>query len=131
MTRHFPRFSAAIGLFFTISLVAAPPFDRPIDSPWTGEPGVQQRTAELMERFRLGHQQDQQLVRARSKLDFQTVLANTQAPDVSSWPLDGSGASSAATTAAQTVGLSFTGATYADTGAFPPDSMGAVGPSQF
>ena len=33
--------------------------------------------------------------------------------------------------APQTVGTSFTGATLADTGAFPPDSMGAVGPSQF
>jgi uncharacterized repeat protein (TIGR01451 family) len=31
----------------------------------------------------------------------------------------------------QTLGTSFTGATLADTGAFPPDSMGAAGPSQF
>jgi hypothetical protein len=37
----------------------------------------------------------------------------------------------AATSAPQTVGTNFTGATLADTGAFPPDSMGAVGPSQF
>ena len=40
-------------------------------------------------------------------------------------------ADTAATTAPQTVGTSFTGATLADTGAFPPDSMGAVGPTQF
>ncbi|MFL6230224.1 MAG: lamin tail domain-containing protein [Pyrinomonadaceae bacterium] len=33
--------------------------------------------------------------------------------------------------APQTVGTNFTGATLADTGAFPPDSMGAVGPTQF
>lgn len=32
---------------------------------------------------------------------------------------------------AVTVSTSFTGATLADTGAFPPDTMGAVGPSQF
>lgn len=32
---------------------------------------------------------------------------------------------------AQTVATTFTGATLADTGAFPPDSMGAVGPTQF
>jgi hypothetical protein len=31
----------------------------------------------------------------------------------------------------QTVGTNFNGATLTDTGAFPPDSMGAVGPSQF
>ncbi|HEY6045456.1 MAG TPA: hypothetical protein VIU65_02570, partial [Pyrinomonadaceae bacterium] len=33
--------------------------------------------------------------------------------------------------APQTVGTNFTGATLADTGAFPPDSMGTVGPTQF
>ena len=33
--------------------------------------------------------------------------------------------------APQTISTSFTGATLADTSAFPPDSMGAVGPSQF
>ncbi len=33
--------------------------------------------------------------------------------------------------APQTVGTTFTGATLADTGSFPPDTMGAVGPSQF
>jgi hypothetical protein len=33
--------------------------------------------------------------------------------------------------APQTVGLSFNAASLSDTGAFPPDTMGAVGPSQF
>ena len=33
--------------------------------------------------------------------------------------------------APQTTSTSFTGATLADTGVFPPDTMGAVGPSQF
>src|SRR5207237_5387983 len=33
--------------------------------------------------------------------------------------------------APQTTGTNFTGATLADTGAFPPDTMGAVGPTQF
>jgi hypothetical protein len=33
--------------------------------------------------------------------------------------------------APQPTGISFTGATLADTGAFPPDTMGAVGPTQF
>lgn len=37
----------------------------------------------------------------------------------------------AATNAPQTTTTNFTGATLADTGAFPPDSMGAVGPAQF
>src|SRR5207244_8839375 len=33
--------------------------------------------------------------------------------------------------APQTLGTSFTGATLADTNAFPPDSMGDVGPGQY
>ena len=33
--------------------------------------------------------------------------------------------------APQTVGLNFKGASLSDTGAFPPDSMGAVGPAQY
>ncbi|HEX8335155.1 MAG TPA: lamin tail domain-containing protein [Pyrinomonadaceae bacterium] len=40
-------------------------------------------------------------------------------------------ADTAAADAPQTVGTSFTGATLSDTGAFPPDSMGAVGPTQY
>src|SRR6185295_8038549 len=36
-----------------------------------------------------------------------------------------------AVAAPQTLSTSFTGAALVDTGAFPPDSMGAVGPSQF
>jgi hypothetical protein len=41
------------------------------------------------------------------------------------------GADAAAPLAPQTVGTNFTGATLDDTGAFPPDSMGTVGPTQF
>lgn len=37
----------------------------------------------------------------------------------------------AATSAPQTTSTNFTGAILSETGAFPPDSMGAVGPSQF
>src|SRR5437870_4868504 len=33
--------------------------------------------------------------------------------------------------APQTIGTTFTGAVLTDTGAFPPDTMGAVGPTQF
>jgi hypothetical protein len=44
----------------------------------------------------------------------------------------GTAADTIAPTAPQTVGTpNFTAATLADTGAFPPDTMGAIGPSQF
>lgn len=41
------------------------------------------------------------------------------------------GGDTAGTNAPQTTSTNFTGATLADTGAFPPDSMGAVGPTQY
>lgn len=41
------------------------------------------------------------------------------------------GGDTVGTNAPQTTSTNFTGATLADTGAFPPDSMGAVGPTQF
>lgn len=54
------------------------------------------------------------------------------APQVSQWPPATPGQNqSSAINAPQTTSLSFDGATLTDTGAFPPDSMGAVGPTQF
>lgn len=41
------------------------------------------------------------------------------------------GGDTVATDAPQTTSTNFTGATLADTGAFPPDSMGAIGPTQY
>lgn len=41
------------------------------------------------------------------------------------------GGDTISTNAPQTTSTNFTGATLSDTGAFPPDSMGAVGPTQF
>lgn len=60
---------------------------------------------------------------------------NPDAPAVASWP-DPKAArpateSSFADLGPQSLSTNFTGATLTDTGAFPPDSMGAVGPSQF
>ncbi|MDQ6632132.1 MAG: hypothetical protein M3Y82_10325 [Verrucomicrobiota bacterium] len=43
----------------------------------------------------------------------------------------GPGETSPETGAPQTAGINFTGATLSDTGAFPPDSMGTIGPAQF
>ena len=54
------------------------------------------------------------------------------------WPMRAPGASQSGLSpwraqpfAPQALGTSFTGATLADAGAFPPDGMGAVGPTQF
>ncbi len=98
--------------------------------PWTGEAAVQKRTDAIMSA--------QKNVAATSpsgtaKLDFDfefetpdrdveinipvTADAPPYVPDVPGSP--------------QTLGISFTGATLTDTLAYPPDTMGAVGPSQF
>lgn len=59
---------------------------------------------------------------------------NPEAPDLPTWP-PGSDphtpSISGGPDTPQTPGTSFTGATLTDTGAFPPDSMGAVGPTQY
>ncbi|MBI1763349.1 MAG: hypothetical protein HYR56_18140, partial [Acidobacteria bacterium] len=54
------------------------------------------------------------------------------APATSQWPVPKAGDQpQVQPQAPQTTGLSFDGATLSDTGAFPPDSMGAVGPTQY
>ncbi|MBX3299318.1 MAG: carboxypeptidase regulatory-like domain-containing protein [Acidobacteria bacterium] len=66
------------------------------------------------------------------------VRPNPDAPNVASWPdpkaatgiKERSPNSSFGPLAPQTIGTNFTAATLADTGSFPPDSMGTVGPSQ-
>src|SRR5947209_8264245 len=77
----------------------------------------------------------------RPKLRFEREIRtlekrkqNPDAPAVSSWVDPAVASASAAPSTPQqihTVGSNFTGATLTDTGAFPPDSMGAAGPSQF
>src|SRR5258708_11308737 len=63
--------------------------------------------------------------------DFQNLASNPESPDTPIWPPDTNGAPRSPKTP-QTVGLNFTGATLADPEtSFPPDTMGAAGPSQF
>lgn len=62
-------------------------------------------------------------------LDFQSVLPNPDAPNVSSWPPEAAAALPVAGSP-QSIGLNFTAATLAES-AFPPDTMGAAGPTQF
>lgn len=64
--------------------------------------------------------------------DRSRLLQNPNAPAVSSYP-DNNAVSQRPTgmLIAQTPSTSFTSATLAETGSFPPDNMGAIGPSQF
>ncbi|MFN8587164.1 MAG: T9SS type A sorting domain-containing protein [Candidatus Eisenbacteria bacterium] len=67
--------------------------------------------------------------------DRSTLPSADGAPDVSMVPTTDPGSALAPNAggplAPQVADLSFTGATLSETGAFPPDGMGAVGPSQF
>jgi hypothetical protein len=100
--------------------------------PWVGTRPNTERTSDLMSR------EKQQAGKAGTpkikthpigKLDFQNLAPNPDSPRVSVWPPTNSGPVVAQSP--QAIGVNFLGATLADTRSFPPDSMGAVGPSQF
>jgi hypothetical protein len=103
--------------------------------PWVGEPGIQETVYEIMAR-------EKQLTAlgikpARSKPvlrpDRQGLPQNPNSPDQSRELQTASAPAlnEPVPLAPQILGTSFTGATYADTISYPPDTMGAVGPTQF
>jgi hypothetical protein len=100
--------------------------------PWTGEPGVTETAAQIMTRQRHADLQPPKphRVMPEHKGARQDRPQNPEAPAVARWPLQSEPPISSLQTP-QTPATSFTGATLADTNAFPPDSMGAVGPTQF
>jgi len=67
--------------------------------------------------------------------DRSLLPESPDAPAVSNWPMPvGSGTkmlSPQSPMSPQVPDLSFTGATLAETGSFPPDNMGCIGPNQF
>src|SRR5258706_10196916 len=101
-----------------------------VGTPWTGSAALRETTTHIM--VRQGQQPARiHPMKPQFKLDFQTMLANPQAPNVSSWPPAAAGSTATVTTGnPQTIGLSFTAASLAES-AFPPDTMGVAGPSQF
>jgi hypothetical protein len=99
--------------------------DTRIGTPWTGAPGVHRTTAEIMaEQQARGHRPARTLPERDVDLDKKP---NPGSPA----PKDARIGAALAGPNAFRVGTSFTGATLAESGAVPPDSMGAVGPSQF
>jgi hypothetical protein len=109
--------------------------------PWTGANGIRETNADLVARQR---QRDRSGVRgprarrageAHLPFDREHLPQNPDARPGAQWPPpppDSAPAAAAAPDAPQFApALSFTAATLADTGAYPPDTMGAVGPSQF
>jgi hypothetical protein len=102
--------------------------------PWEGALGVPEKLADLMTRETgASHQQHSKVFHPLKFRDQQNLPANPGSPDVASWPGPevGSEGAAAGINTPQSVGLNFLGATLTDTGAFPPDSMGAIGPAQY
>ena len=117
-----------------------------VGMPWTGEAGVQRTTGKIMaaqarqakyglaKRLRVGKG-----IRRKEKIDRSKLPQDPDAQPLASTPggfdpqpAEAKESPQPAPLAVQTVSTpNFTAATLADTGAFPPDTMGAVGPTQF
>lgn len=104
-----------------------------VGSPWTGQFGVQKTTAELMEEERqsAGGPQPEETEFKKIRPDRKGLPLNPESPEVSRWPAQEARESEEPQLQVQTPSTSFTGATLTETNAFPPDTMGAVGPTQF
>lgn len=119
-----------LAVFFAASAWAAPG-DSDTVEPWVGEMGLTRTTAEIMADAE-GFKRNGRLPfhtpkkRPRGRVNFENLLGDPEAPDIADLNATNSAVPSGFSSA-----LSFTGATLADTDAFPPDSMGAVGPAQF
>lgn len=108
--------------------------------PWTGELGVARPVADIMslESLRAGHLgQPRMAERAKQWPDRSNLPQAPGAPEISQWPPEEPGVTGPApeTIASPLTHItSFTGATLFGvhpTFSFPPDCMGAVGPTQY
>jgi uncharacterized repeat protein (TIGR01451 family) len=104
--------------------------------PWTGaNTAVRKTTHEIM--TQVGASEPPPGVRLRKEREIpgrENRKQDPRSPRAARWPLAKSMSAEAVgpqPSAPQVLGTSFTGGSLGNTGSFPPDSMGAVGPSQF
>ena len=105
--------------------------------PWTGNPGISQTVSQIMERARLEvpgtipMETEPEVIEP----DFSHLKQHPLAIPGAAFPLPSpNNTRTIATTSPQTLGTSFTGATLSGSNptlAYPPDNMGAVGPTQY
>jgi hypothetical protein len=125
------RQSALLAVLLCLGATQSIRSEDEVGVPWSGPAGLRETTGEIMAR----DHQEQAWSRGNKmgpkfRPDFQDLKRNPGSPDVSVWPPPDSGAT-ATNGGAQGLSVSFTGATLADTHAYPPDSMGTVGPAQY
>ena len=101
--------------------------------PWTGMPGITETVVDIMARERrtppLPAGQSRE-TKPRHALRGLMRQENPFAADVSSWPPGPTVSAAPEPATPQSIGTSFLGARQAESGFRPPDSMGAVGPTQ-
>src|SRR5205814_9779149 len=97
---------------------------------WTGTAGITESVESIMARDRATAAKGPRPIRSRPplRLDRSRLPQNSRSPTT---PPAGTSIRNTGPLSAQTLGTSFTAATLADTNSFPPDTMGAVGPTQF
>lgn len=107
-----------------------------VGTPWTGTNGITRSVAEIMaEQELVGRRKTfRERKEERELPDRKNLPQNPDAPAVAKLPDDGLPPITNRTesiAAPQTVSTNFDGATLSDTLSFPPDTMGAVGTTQF
>ncbi len=103
-------------------------------SPWVGLAGIRERVSDIMGREQRVAALGTRPARSKPVLrpDRSGLPQNPDSPDGLPDARQALASPERVALAPQTLGMSFTGATLADTGGlFPPDTMGAVGPTQF
>ncbi|MEJ2697501.1 MAG: Ig domain-containing protein [Candidatus Sulfobium sp.] len=116
---------------------ASPSAGRITGAPWQGEPGIPETVHEIMKRealMRTFGPPVQRVVPFRTIPGRPFIPQNPESPPVPGTPghLLESPSFSVRPFTPQIIGtINFTGATLADTLAYPPDSMGAAGPTQY
>jgi hypothetical protein len=132
--RSCPGFVALI-VFSTASIVCglqSPPESYTVGTPWVGPVGVRERTSDIMAREAREAQKGKKPPRVHRVGRIEFDLVEHAESDLPATALVGpSGPVPATSQNAQGVGFSFLGATFSDCHAYPPDSMGTVGPAQF
>ena len=103
-----------------------------VGRPTTGDAGVAESVSSIMARQAERGFEQRAPRRSIEHESRRRPVDNPDAPAVSQWPpAAGEPQRGPAALAPQTPSTTFLGATLADTGAFPPDTMGTVGPTQF
>ena len=138
------RPGSAFALALVVGFLFAPSAARGVEpeaaGPRVGVPspgvrGINETVDQIMARQRIADLKPPKPQRLMPEhgLPLRKMAQDPASPQAAQWPppSDQDRRAEVGRNTPQTLGTSFTGATLADTGAFPPDSMGAAGPSQF